>query len=819
MGPGTEFLVDLSDVGMEDIARVGGKNASLGELLGSLDATGVRVPSGFAVTIDGYWSVLAHNGLAEVIAAQIDRLHADPGSLRSVGEEIRGRFDRAEIPVLLRDEILRGYHEIAASSNAGAPGPPSVAVRSSATAEDLPSASFAGQHESYLNVEGDDAVLAAYRDCLRSMFTDRAIGYRESNGFDHLKVALSVGVQVMVRSDVGAAGVMFTIDTETGFPDMVVIDAAWGLGEAVVKGEVDPDRYRVFKPFLGRPGTVPVVSASIGRKEQMIVYRETAQPVVAAGAGGVAVAVTTSTVLVETPQIQRRSRVLADGEVVGLAEWAVAIERHYGRPMDIEWARDGLTGEMFIVQARPETVQAQRSSSVMTRYRVTDHGPVLVSGLAVGDGAAGGPVCRLTSPSESDGFPDGGVLVAAITDPDWGPVMRRAAAVVTDRGGRTSHAAIVSRELGLPAVLGAGDAMSTLVDGEFVTVSCADGDIGFVYRGEAEIERHDVDLGSIPPTRTKVMLNLANPAAASRWWQLPADGIGLARMEFIVNEHVGVHPMALAHPDRVADPAVRAQIAEMTRDYDHPAEFFVDRLAHGVAMLAAPFHPHPVILRMSDFKSNEYAGLTGGSGFEPLEANPMLGWRGASRYYHPGYRDGFALECRAVREVRSSLGFDNVVVMIPFCRTPREADLVLAEMAANGLERGVDGLEVFVMAEIPSNIILAEQFAERFDGFSIGSNDLTQLTLGIDRDSELLAAIGDASDPAVLELIGELIERAHGRAEPRKVGFCGQAPSNDPAYARMLVAAGIDSVSVTPDSFVAVKQQIAAAEAALLTRD
>ena len=799
MGIDTRRVIPFSQLAVGDVGLVGGKNSSLGELIGHLASAGIAVPDGFAVTAGSYWEFVDHNNLRPMIAEQIAVLHGEIGKLSNVGHEIRRRFLAAELPTALADEIVGNYRRL--SGEAGVDDL-SVAVRSSATAEDLPDASFAGQHESYLNVTGDDHVLAAYKECVASMFTDRAISYREGNGFDHLKVALSVGVQRMARSDLGGAGVMFSIDTESGFADMILIDGAWGLGEAVVKGEVDPDRYRVFKPLLDEPGVTPIVSVSVGRKEQKIIYRDP-------------VGNQDPTELVETSEAERRGVVLDETEILQLARWAVAIERHYGRPMDVEWAKDGRTGELFIVQARPETVQARRGAATLVSYSVNDHGPVLATGLSVGDGVAIGPVCRLADASEMDRFPDGGVLVARITDPDWVPAMRRAAAVVTDRGGRTSHAAIVSRELGVPAVLGTADATTTLTDGAVVTVSCAEGDVGFVYDGSASISRHEVTLDEIPTTRTKVMLNLADPAAASKWWRLPADGIGLARMEFIVSEHIRVHPMALAHPERVTDPEARAVIADLAGGYDHPSEFFVERLAAGIASLAAPFFPKPIILRMSDFKTNEYARLCGGAAFEPIEENPMLGWRGASRYYHEGYRDGFALECRAVQKVRNRIGFTNVVIMIPFCRTPQEADRVLETMAEHGLVRGEDGLEVYVMAEIPSNIILADEFADRFDGFSIGSNDLTQLTLGIDRDSEMLASLGDASDPAVTTLIRQLIERAHAHADRRKVGFCGQAPSNDPGYARLLVEAGIDSISVTPDSFVAVKQQIAKAESEL----
>ncbi len=790
--PDVRLAIPLSSIRRADIALVGGKNASLGEMISALADAGIRVPGGFAMTATAYRHFVEHNGLAPVIVRAIDALHRDATTLPAIGQQIRDAFMAAKMPAELDACIRESYRTLCAEAGIV---DLAVAVRSSATAEDLPNASFAGQHESFLNVSGADAVVAAYQKCVASMFLDRAISYREGNGFDHSSVALSVGIQRMVRSDLGSAGVMFTIDTETGFRDLVVIDGSWGLGEAVVKGEVDPDRYRVFKPLLATPTLTPITSVDRGSKAMKIVYA-------ADGAAG--------TITVDTTDEERRARVLSDTEICQLAQWAVAIEAHYECPMDIEWAKDGITGEQFIVQARPETVQSRRAAG-MVHYHVTKKGPVLLRGLSVGDGAAVGTVCKLATVADIAAFPDGGVLVATITDPDWVPAMRRASAIVTERGGRTSHAAIVSRELGVPAVIGTGSAMTTLSDGQTVTVSCAEGSVGFVYDGSADVQREEIAVAALPRTRTQVMLNLANPTAAMTWWQLPVDGIGLARMEFIVSEHIRVHPMALAHPERVTDREVVEAIKEMTRGYESPSAYFVDQLASGIAALAAPFWPRPIILRLSDFKTNEYAQLLGGAPFEPHEENPMLGWRGASRYYHPGYRDGFALECRAIKAVRDLRGFANVVVMIPFCRTPEEADRVLEVMKEEGLVRGQNGLEIYVMAEIPSNILLADEFATRFDGFSIGSNDLTQLTLGIDRDSEMLASIGDASNPAVLQLISRLIEVAH--RFHRKVGFCGQAPSNDPTYARFLVEAGIDSVSVTPDSFVAVKQQIAAAEA------
>ncbi|MFN8217305.1 MAG: phosphoenolpyruvate synthase [Solirubrobacterales bacterium] len=785
------YVVELTEVRAADTPLVGGKNASLGEMIGGLAEEGIRVPEGFATTADAYWAFLDAGGLRERIAAELERLRGGERELAEAARTIREAILAAEFPAELREAIVAAYADLAA--RLGNPEP-HVAVRSSATAEDLPEASFAGQQETFLNVSGVEALLDACRRCVASLFTDRAITYRENNGFDHMKVALSAGVQRMIRSDLAGAGTMFSIDTETGFPRTVIIDASWGLGEAVVSGSVDPDAYVVFKPLLERPELTPILSRRRGRKEIKVVYAE-------GGAG---------TVEVATSAAERGAEVLADADVVQLARWAVAIERHYGKPMDIEWAKDGETGELFIVQARPETVQARREAGALKTYELRERGELIAEGLAVGDAIAAGPALRLHGPEEIDRFEDGAVLVTEITDPDWVPVMKRAAAIVTEHGGRTSHAAIVSRELGLPAIVGAAGAIGKVRDGEPVTVSCAEGDAGFLYHGVLAWEEEEVDLAGMPETETRIMLNLADPAAAFRWWRLPADGVGLARMEFIVDNHVKVHPMALVHPEQVEDEGDRRRIDELTAGYEDRGEYFVERLAEGIARIAASRYPEPVIVRMSDFKTNEYAELIGGHHFEPHEENPMLGWRGASRYYAAGYREGFALECRAIHRVREAIGLDNVVVMIPFCRTLEEADRVLAVMADAGLARGQNGLEVYVMAEIPSNILLVDDFAARFDGFSIGSNDLTQLTLGIDRDSESLAGLFEESNPAVTRLISELIAGAHRRG--RKVGLCGQKPSNDPSFARFLVEAGIDSISVAPDSFIRVKQEVAAAE-------
>ena len=784
------FVLPLSALRRGDVARVGGKNASLGEMIGTLAGAGISVPGGFATTAAAYWRFIEANALQDRIALEIGRLNKDLSNLASVGGAVRALILEAVFPREIDDAIRQAYRDMQAG------GASTVAVRSSATAEDLPEASFAGQLESYLNIEGEDPLLAACKKCFASLFTDRAISYRETHGFDHLKVALSVGVQKMVRSDLASSGVMFSIDTETGFPRSVLLTGAWGLGETVVQGMVDPDEFQVFKPLLADALLVPIIEKSLGAKRRKMIY----------GDAG-------STILRDTSDDERRRFVLEDAEVLTLARWAVIIEKHYGLPMDMEWAKDGETGALYIVQARPETVQSRRDAGALKTYSLKDKGPLLVSGLAVGDKIGAGKVCRLDGAEDIERFETGAVLVTKITDPDWVPIMKRAAAIVTDHGGRTSHAAIVSRELGLPAIVGAGNATEELTDGQEVTVSCAEGDEGHVYAGIAEVTVTEIDIDTIPKTRTKAMLNIANPAAAFRWWRLPADGVGLARMEFIISNHIKVHPMALIRFDEVTDEAARAEIERLTAGYDTKADYFVDKLARGMARIAAAHYPLPVIVRMSDFKTNEYAELLGGAAFEPHEENPMIGWRGASRYYHPDYRDGFGLECRAIARAREEIGLSNIVMMIPFCRTPEEADRVIAEMARHGLVRGRNGLEVYVMAEIPSNVVLAEEFAARFDGFSIGSNDLTQLTLGIDRDSERLSSLFNERHPAVTETIARLL--ASAKATGTHTGLCGQAPSDHPEFARFLVEHGIDSISVTPDSFLRVKEQIAAAEAAI----
>lgn len=785
------FVLWFSGVGRGDVDKVGGKNASLGEMISHLKGAGIQVPDGFATTAAAYWHFIERNNLRAAMGEVLAGLSPDLGNLAVVGKEIRQLILKADIPEDLCTVIQEAYRRLD-DGNAG------VAVRSSATAEDLPEASFAGQLESYLNIQGEDPLLRACKRCFASLFTDRAISYRESHGYGHMDVAVSVGVQRMVRSDLAGSGVMFSIDTETGFPETVLINAGWGLGETIVQGLVEPDEYHVFKPLLETDDALPIVHKALGAKAQKMIYgTDKDHP----------------SVLIDTQTAERDRFVLTDSEVLQLARWAVAIERHYGQPMDMEWAKDGQTGDLFIVQARPETVQSRRSAGLLQSFRLRRKGDALVTGLAIGDAIATGTVCRLSNPEEISRFEDGAILVAENTDPDWVPIMKRAAAIVTDHGGRTSHAAIVSRELGVPAIVGTGTATRILSDGQEVTVSCAEGDTGTVYSGISDYEVTELDLGTIPETRTRIMINVANPAAAYRWWRLPAGGVGLARMEFIIGTLIKIHPLALLHPDKVDDMDARRAIEEATRGYDNKADYFVEKLAMGVARIAAAHHTKPVIVRMSDFKTNEYARLIGGAAFEPREENPMIGWRGASRYYSPAYRDGFAMECRAMRKCREEIGLRNVILMIPFCRTPQEADKVLKVMAENGLVRGQDGLKIYVMAEIPSNVILAEDFAKRFDGFSIGSNDLTQLVLGVDRDSAALSTLFDERDPAVTTAIADLLSKA--RRSGAHTGICGQAPSDHPGFAQFLVRQGIESISVNPDSFMRVKEAVAAAEAGM----
>ena len=786
------YVRDLADLGRRDGAIVGGKNASLGEMIRSLHEVGVRVPSGFATTAEAYWRFIDDNDLRQAISDDLGKLKGDRSNLSKVGEAVRKRILGGDMPGPVAEAIRQAYRDLAARLERD---DLDTAVRSSATAEDLPEASFAGQLETFLNIRGEEALIDAVKRCFASLFTDRAIAYREENNFDHMGIALSAGVQQMVRSDLAGSGVMFSIDTETGFPRSVLITGAWGLGETVVQGIVDPDEYHVFKPLLEVPGARPIVSKTLGGKERKMVY----------GSGK------SQTKLVDTKAGERACYLLTDDEVLQLARWAAAIEAHYGQAMDMEWAKDGETGELFIVQARPETVQSQKKADTLKAYRLNETGKKLAGGLAIGDAISAGKVLRLESPDEIDRFEDGAVLVTGMTDPDWVPIMKKASAIVTDHGGRTSHAAIVSREMGLTAIVGTGDATARLQDGQEVTVSCAEGDEGVVYDGVLDFQTREIALDDVPETRTDVMVNLANPASAYGWWRLPTDGVGLARMEFIINNMIRIHPMALVRYDELEDKDARKRIDELTRAYEDRTEYFVETLARGIARIASAHHPDPVVVRMSDFKTNEYAELIGGAAFEPEEENPMLGWRGASRYYDDDYREGFALECRALRMAREEIGLSNIVLMIPFCRTLAEADRVLETLAEEGLVRGRAGLSVYVMAEIPANVFLAEEFAKRFDGFSIGSNDLTQLVLGVDRDSDRLRRLFDERDEAVKAAIADLLAKAN-RAGIH-TGICGQAPSDHPEFAKFLVSQGIGSISVSPDSFLEVKQQIAEAEA------
>ena len=785
------LVLDFEHLARSDVGLVGGKNSSLGEMIRALGPKGIPVPPGFATSSYAYRHYVDANNIRGKMEQLINEWQAGHQTLAETGHAIRGLFLRGTWPADTAEAILTGYHELCAKAHVDNL---SVAVRSSATAEELPDASFAGQQETYLNIQGDEALLDACRRCYASLFTDRAISYRQQKQFDHTSVALSIGVQQMVRSDLGGSGVMFSIDTESGFDKIVLINAAWGLGETVVQGTVNPDEYQVFKPLLHDKKLCPILGKKLGDKAIKMVYGDKHAP----------------TRNVTTSKAERAAFVLQDEEILQLARWACSIEEHYGCPMDMEWAKDGMTGKVYIVQARPETVQSRRDSNVFKTYTVGKKGHTLTTGLSIGDKDTAGRICLLTSVSDIDNFIDGSILVTEATDPDWVPIMKRAAAIITDQGGRTSHAAIVSRELGVPAVVGTGNATYVLHTGQDVTVSCAEGDTGLVYEGISDITTQTVHISELPTVRTKVMLNLANPASAYHWWRLPSDGIGLARMEFVVSNAIQVHPMALVHFDQLKDQEAKAEIAKLTAGYTNKSDYFVEKLACGLATLCATVYPKPAIIRMSDFKTNEYARLIGGEEFEFKEDNPMIGFRGASRYYSPHYRAGFDLECRAIKRVREEMGLTNAIVMIPFCRTIAEAKRVLDVMAENGLERGEGGLKVYVMCEIPSNVILASSFTNHFDGFSIGSNDLTQLTLGVDRDSGVLADLFNERDEAVTWMISTVITAAHkGNCH---IGLCGQAPSDHPEFAKFLVDSGIDSISVSPDSFVQVKRHVVASE-------
>lgn len=779
------FIKWFADITIDDIPLVGGKNASLGEMVRELASQGVKVPDGFAVTAAAYRYFIRAAGLDEPIRATLTDLDTrNMANLSQRGHQARQMIQSAALPRDLEEQIAGAYEQLQGAS----PVPLDVAVRSSATAEDLPDASFAGQQETYLNVQGITALRETCKRCFASLFTDRAISYRVDKGFDHFQVALSIGVQRMVRSDLACSGVMFTIDTETGFRDAVLISAAYGLGENVVQGSVTPDEFTVFKPTL-KTGHRPILQRNVGSKEFALVYDV---------GGGKMVK------NVPVPLADRLRLSLTDEEVLQLARWGCSIEDHYSAkrgqfvPMDLEWAKDGRTGELFIVQARPETVQSQKQPDVLESYHLGKRGAVLITGRSVGEKVATGRVRVIKSAQWIDQFQQGEVLVTDKTDPDWQPIMKKASAIITNRGGRTCHAAIVSRELGVPAIVGTEHGTDVLKDGQMVTVSCAEGDTGVVYDGVLPFEVQRTSLRALGRPRTKVMMNLANPQEAFSLSFIPNEGVGLARMEFIVTNHIKIHPLALIDFERLGDPSVKAEIERLTAGYSDKPRYFVDRLAQGVGMLAAAFYPKDVILRLSDFKTNEYANLIGGAAYEPDEENPMLGFRGASRYYHPRYQAGFALECRAAKKVREEMGLTNLKLMIPFCRTVEEGRRVQAEMEKHGLRRGENGLEIYVMCEIPSNVILAREFAEIFDGFSIGSNDLTQLILGVDRDSDIVAPLFDERNPAVKSMIAQVI--ATCREKGCKIGICGQAPSDYPEFARFLVEQGIDSISLNPDT-------------------
>ncbi|MHB1849842.1 MAG: phosphoenolpyruvate synthase [Acidimicrobiales bacterium] len=768
--------------GIADVPLVGGKNASLGEMYRELSPKGVRVPNGFAVTADAYGAVLDASGAAAALHEALDGL--DPSDVTDLARRARQARDvvyAAGVPPEVEAEILAGYRELQDQYGEDV----RLAVRSSATAEDLPSASFAGQQDTFLNIRGDQHLLDACRRCYASLFTDRAVHYRVDEGFDHFKVALSIGVMKMVRSDLASSGVMFSLDTESGFPDVVFVTGSWGLGENVVQGAVDPDEFYVHKPTF-EAGHRAVLRRMLGDKAVKMIFSE----------GGTA----HTTRNIPTPKADRARYCLADDDVLELAGAAIAIERHYGRPMDMEWAKDGLDGKLYVVQARPETVASQRHATVLERYVLDGTAPVLAEGRSVGEKIASGSARVIESLAHLREFRPGEVLVADTTTPDWEPVMKNAAAIVTNRGGRTCHAAIVARELGVPAVVGTGDAMQSIPEGKVVTVSCAEGEVGRVYDGALTFRVERTEVADMARPATKIMVNLGDPDVAFKTSFLPNDGVGLARMEFIITESIKAHPLALLHPDRVADAHARAAIARLVRGYESGEQFFIERLSEGIGTIAAAFWPKPVVVRMSDFKTNEYASLLGGADFEPKEANPMLGFRGASRYAHPAYAEGFALECAALRRVREQMGLTNVVIMLPFVRRVAEAAQVLDRMAELGLHRGEGGLEVYAMCEIPNNVVLVDRFAELFDGFSIGSNDLTQLTLGVDRDSEIVAFDYDERDDGVKEMIRLAVEGC--RRNGIHSGLCGQAPSDYSDIAQFLVEIGIDSMSLNPDTVI-----------------
>lgn len=779
-----QFILWFDELSIADIPLVGGKNASLGEMYRELTPKGVRIPNGFAITASAYQSFITSAGIAPTMRSILKGLDTkNVRQLSDAGRKIRELITHAEFPQELVEDITDAYHGLCKEYGANT----DVAVRSSATAEDLPDASFAGQQETYLNIRGASDLLDACRNCFASLFTNRAIAYRQEKGFDHFKVYLSIGVQKMVRSDLACSGVMFTLDTETGFPDVCFVTSSYGLGENIVQGAVNPDEFFVHKPTL-QAGFKPILKKVLGEKTIKMIYTEEGNK-------------TTKNVDVAINDRQRFS--LTDNEVLELAHWGCIIENHYTHlkkhwsPMDIEWAKDGKTGKLFIVQARPETVQSRKNRNIIEEYSLTKKGNVILHGKSVGNKIASGTAQVIKDVKDADHFKTGNILVTEMTDPDWVVIMKKAAAIVTNRGGRTCHAAIVSRELGIPCVVGTNNATELIKNGQKITVSCAEGENGLIYDGLIPFVKKTIDASKLGKPKTHIMMNVGNPDDAFELSSTPNDGVGLARMEFIIVNNIKVHPLALIHYDKLLEP-VKSQVDTLTRGYKNKTDYFVDKLAEGVATIAAAFYPKDVIVRMSDFKTNEYAGLLGGATFEPKEENPMIGWRGASRYYKPGYQAGFELECQAIKKVRDEMGLTNLKVMIPFCRTVQEGKNVLAVMSKQGLVRHKNNLQVYVMCEIPANVILAEQFGEIFDGFSIGSNDLTQLTLGVDRDSSLVADVYDERNAAVKTMIAHVIQVC--KKIKRKIGICGQAPSDYPDFAQFLVQQGIDSISLNPDS-------------------
>ena len=779
----------FSEIHIKNIPLVGGKNASLGEMFCELSSKGINVPDGFAVTADGYWSFLNHNNIAPKLTTLLSQLDNNAfNNLSVIGFKARKLLLEASFPPELRNEIITAYHELSGRSGKAI----SLAVRSSATAEDLPNASFAGQQETYLNVRGEENLIIACQRCYASLFTDRAIKYRVDNGFDHMKVALSIGIQVMVRSDKACSGVLFTLDPDTGFDKVALLSGAWGLGENVVQGSVNTDEYLVYKSFIGKVKQ-PIISRKLGSKKQTMIYAEKTMYEIVKPEDAI--------VNMDTPPQFQQQYILNDEEVVQLTKWAIIIEEHYNRHMDIEWAKDGISDQLFIVQARPETVHSQnKKKNVFKEYHIQQKGKLICQGIGLGNSVTAGIARLLKSPKEIDKLNEGEILVTGRTDPDWDPILKKAAAIITDQGGRTSHAAIVAREVGAMAIVGTGNATKVIMDGQLITISTAEGDTGYIYEGKGSWSINEIDTSKIKMPNTHVMLILAHPDKAFRYSLLPNNGVGLMRMEFIINNVIQIHPMALHHFDELTDNAVKTQIEELTHHYPDKRDYFIHKLAEATATIAAAFYPKDVIVRMSDFKSNEYANLIGGKQFEPKEENPMIGFRGTSRYYHQLYKKGFEMECKSMKMVRDNMGFANVKLMLPFVRTVHEASSVIELMRENGLVRGEHELQLYMMVEIPSNALLAEEFAKHFDGFSIGSNDLTQLTLGADRDSELLSEIFSPFDPAVMQLIRMSIKKA--KSAGIKIGLCGQAPSDYPEYARFLVECGIDSISFNPDALL-----------------